>query len=74
MTFDCFNAGPLIGVVVYVAKKLEHLQSEIHKIVTGLGGQIRYQVSWVVEFLTCGCTISLILSKKRDSDPKACNG
>ena len=38
-----FDAGPLTGVVVYVAKKLEHLQSEIHKIVTGLGGQIRYQ-------------------------------
>ena len=30
-------------MVVYVAKKLEHLQTEIHKIVTNLGGQIRYQ-------------------------------
>ena len=28
---------------MYVAKKLDHERNEIHKIVTSLGGQIRFQ-------------------------------
>ena len=48
--------GPLHGVVVYVTKKVEAMRQEIHKLVSGLGGQHRsqYVPDEVTHVVFCG--------------------
>ena len=52
--------GPLNGVVVYVAKKLDHQQKSIQQVVANLGGQIRFQY--------CGTEVTHMIFSGKQND------